>query len=220
MQHPSAVISPDATIHETAIIRPFAVIHPGVVIGPRVYVGEHAIIGAPPQHHGSWPATIRDPDRSCGLIIGEDTCIREGSMIHQGIVQATIIAANTLIMCGSHVAHDCEIGEGSTLGSLTALGGFTLIDRNVTFGQGVVTHPWTLIGEGSMIGLNSSVIRDVEPFAKVAGSPARVIGTNTRRLPGADADYDQVVLSVEAWERWSELGETREAARDAFNSIR
>lgn len=219
MQHSTAIISPDATVHETAIIEPYAVIMGRSVIGPGAYIGAHATIGSPPQHHGSYPAPASSPRRECGVIVGENACVREYATIHQGVVQETIIAAGVLLMAGAHIAHDCEVGEDSTIGSFSALGGFTIIDARVTLGQGVITHPWTIIGEGAMIGLNSSVIRDVEPFAKVAGSPARILGTNTKRAPGADPDYSQAAFSEDVWDRWAILQASREAARFAWSGV-
>lgn len=216
MQHSSAIIAPDATIHETAIIEPFAVIGSGVVIGPRVYIGAHAVIGAPAQHHDSYPSPITARREESGVIIGEGSCIREFATIHHGIVQQTIIGCDVLLMAGVHIAHDCEVGNQTTIGSFSALGGFTLIDSRVTLGQGVITHPWIIIGEGAMIGLNSSIIRDVEPFAKVAGSPARLLGTNTKRAPGAAAEYSPTAFGLDVWERFAVLGDARDDARRAY----
>ena len=108
MQHSTAIIAPSATIHETAIIEPYAVIGEGVIIGPRVYVGAHAAIGGPPQHHGIYPSPVTAHESRCGVIVAEGACIREFVTIHHGVVQATIVGPDTLLMAGVHIAHDCE----------------------------------------------------------------------------------------------------------------
>ena len=61
-----------------------------------------------------------------------------------------------------------------------------------------------------MIGLNTSVLKDVEPYAKVAGAPARTIGQNKKKLLGVG------VLSEDVWDAYSELCQTRNALKEAW----
>ena len=49
-----------------------------------------------------------------------------------------------------------------------------VIGRNVWLGDGVVVMPDVTIGEGSVIGANSVVTKDIPPFATAAGAPAHV----------------------------------------------
>jgi acyl-[acyl carrier protein]--UDP-N-acetylglucosamine O-acyltransferase len=99
------------------------------------------------------------------------------------------------------------------VGSFSILGGFTIIDDEATFGQGVVTHPWIIIGERAMVGLNSSVVKDVDPFAKVAGSPTRLLGSNTSKDRSLPAEYSASVLSESVWERWAGLRDRQAGTR-------
>lgn len=209
MIDPTAIIRGDVTIHETARVEPYAVITGPATIGADTYIGAHAVIGAPAQHRGSWPAPVTAPDRGAGIEIRDGACVREFATIHQGLLVPTIIGAHSLVMAGCHIAHDCELGTGVTAGSFLVLGGFTMIGAHVTFGQGCVTHPWCVIGEGAMVGLNSSVLRDVEPYAKVAGAPARSLGQNTKRL--ADT-----ILSSDVWDAHAVMCATRDDRKAAW----
>jgi UDP-N-acetylglucosamine acyltransferase len=184
-----------------------------LTIGDRVYVGSYAVIGAPAQHRGSYPCSLDSKHRAEGVTIGDGACIREFVQIHQGIVRPTIVGADSLLMAGAHIAHDSQLGRGVTMGSFSILGGFTIIDDEATFGQGVVTHPWIIIGERAMVGLNSSVVKDVDPFAKVAGSPARLLGSNTSKDRSLPAEYSASVLSESVWERWAELRDRQAGTR-------
>jgi len=168
-----------------------------VLIGPcyiekDAYVGHCAVIGSPPQYEGYYPYPKDGKIATAGVMIGAGAVVREHSQVHQGILAPTIIGANSLVMSASHIAHDSVVGRWSVLGSKATLGGHTMIAPNVTFGQGVVTHPWVIIGANAMIGLNSSVIKDVLPFQKVAGSPAKLIGKNT----GANGDKEEWLEST------------------------
>lgn len=218
MIHETVIIRGNVDIGENVTIEPYAVITGPCVIADHVYIGAHAMIGGSPQHRGSYPATMADPVRHSGVTIGERACVREYVQVHHGIVEETRIGADVLLMAGCHIAHDCQIGAGSTLGSFTILGGFTIIDCEVTFGQGVVTHPWVIVGEGAMVGLNSSVVKDVTPFAKVAGAPARLLGSNRTKDPRLPEQYDELVLSADVWDRWNVAQRTRLDMKHAFRA--
>ena len=215
--HPQAIIGEGVEMHGDGIeIHAYAVITAPCTIHGPVYIGPHAVIGAPPQHHGSYPSPIEAPRRAAGVIIEAGAIIREFVTIHQGCVTPTRIGAAAMLMAGCHIAHDCIIGKGVTLGSFSILGGFTQIGDGATFGQGVVTHPWKMIGEGAMVGLNSSVIEDVLPYAKVAGSPARLLGSNTHRDASLPADYESAALGTEVWDEWGRMGQQRILNRMAW----
>ena len=49
------------------------------------------------------------------------------------------------------------------------------IGHDVWIGHGAVLMPGVSIGNGAVVGANAVVTRDVEPFAIVVGSPARVL---------------------------------------------
>jgi len=193
------------TIGEGCEISDTAILTGPLTIGDCVYIGAYAVIGAPAQHRGSYPCSLDSKHRAEGVTIGDGACVREFVQVHQGIMRPTIVGGDSLLMAGAHIAHDSQLGGGVTMGSFSILGGFTIIDDEATFGQGVVTHPWIIIGERAMVGLNSSVVKDVDPFAKVAGSPSRLLGSNTTKDCSLPAEYSASVLSESVWERWASL---------------
>jgi UDP-N-acetylglucosamine acyltransferase len=207
------LIGANCEIFETAILTgPLS-------IGDDVYIGPYAVVGGPAQHRGSYPCGLDSPRRAVGVCIKNRACVREFVQIHQGLTCETMIGEDVLLMAGAHIAHDSHIGDGATLGSFSILGGFTIIDDAATFGQGVVTHPWTIIGERAMVGFNSSVVKDVMPFAKVAGAPARLLGSNQHRDESLPAVYDATLLGGDVWERWGELLEKREEMRKRWSLV-
>jgi UDP-N-acetylglucosamine acyltransferase len=219
MRHDTVIIRGDVHIGERVVLEPYCVIDGPCVIEDDAYIGAHAMIGAPPQHHGSYPTPVSGQRRVGGVRVGRGACVREYATLHQGVVRETVVGAGAVVMAYTHISHDSIVGEEATLSTNTILGGFTLIDARVTFGQGVITHPWVTIGEAAMVGLNSSVLRDVLPFSKVAGVPARLLGTNTHKAPGAPADYEPTVFGADVWERWSGLQDQQRAAREAWAGV-
>ena len=53
--------------------------------------------------------------------------------------------------------------------------GDTVIGNDVWIGQNAVILPGVHIGDGAIIGANSVVGRDVDPYTIVVGNPARVL---------------------------------------------
>jgi galactoside O-acetyltransferase len=51
-----------------------------------------------------------------------------------------------------------------------------IIERDAFIGTNVVVHPNVKIGEGAVIGSNSLVLKDVEPWSINVGSPCKKIG--------------------------------------------
>ena len=219
MIHDSVIIRGNVEIGERVTIEPYAIITGPCVIGDDSYIGAHAMIGGAPQHRGSYPSSTKDPIRMRGVEIGSNTCVREYATVHHGVIKPTRVGSCALVMAGVHVAHDSLIGRGATIGSFSLFGGFTMIDDDATLGQGVVTHPWTIIGEHAMVGLNSSVVRDVPPFMKVAGAPARELGMNRHKHPELSVDYSENALSIDVWDRWSTLQAIRDADRAEWKRV-
>jgi maltose O-acetyltransferase len=61
-------------------------------------------------------------------------------------------------------------------------GGDVVIGDRVWIGYRAILLPGVTIGEGGVVAAGAVVTRDVEPFAIVAGSPARVIGQRKHDL--------------------------------------
>ena len=59
--------------------------------------------------------------------------------------------------------------------SLMPLKGDTVIGNDVWIGQNVTILPGVHVGDGAIIGLNSTVASDLEPYGIYAGNPAKLI---------------------------------------------
>ena len=75
-----------------------------------------------------------------------------------------------------YVGHDGDIGDGVTMASSVTLGGHVVVGDRANLGLGAIVHQRRVIGPGVMLGMGSVVTRDVPPFAKAFGNPARVRG--------------------------------------------
>ena len=81
-------------------------------------------------------------------------------------------------MTKSHIGHDSKIKSKSKITSLVQIGGYSTIGYGVNIGLSVSLHQWSVVGAYSMIGMNSTVTRNIPPGSLAVGSPARIVGPN------------------------------------------
>lgn len=75
------------------------------------------------------------------------------------------------------------------------LKGDTVVGNDVWIGQNATILPGVHIGDGAIIGLNSTVAGDVEPYTIVAGNPARLV---RRRF---DEELTALLLELRWWDK-------------------
>lgn len=189
--HPHAVVSPHAEIGANVRIGPFCVVEAGVVIGDGCHlvgrvtvksgtmlgrdnlVLEGAVLGGMPQH-------IHMPEFPGVLNIGDGNTIRENVTVHRALDagHATEIGNRCLLMVGSHVAHDCRLGDGVIITNNTMLGGHVMVDDKAYLSGGVAVHQFCRIGRLAMVGGLARVRQDIPPFVTVDGGTTMVVGLN------------------------------------------
>ncbi|MDX2005126.1 MAG: acyl-ACP--UDP-N-acetylglucosamine O-acyltransferase [Meiothermus sp.] len=164
---PYAVIEPDCEIESGCEIGPHAVIHAHVKLAAGVKVGAHAVLGGEPQDLGFKGGPT-------GLEIGANTRIREGVTMHRASTEErpTRVGSDCYFMAYTHIAHDCQVGNGVILTQSAIVAGHCEIGDGVILGGLAGVHQFVRIGPKAMIGGLSKVTRDVLPYALVNGSPA------------------------------------------------
>jgi sugar O-acyltransferase (sialic acid O-acetyltransferase NeuD family) len=79
------------------------------------------------------------------------------------------------IQTHSAVGHDTIIEDYCQINALTFFGGFSKIKNGATINPGSKIAPKKTVGENSIIGINSSVIRNIDPNCTAYGNPAKKI---------------------------------------------
>lgn len=189
--HPTAIVAPGAKLHPTVEVGPYAQIGPNVEIGENTVVGQcaniggwttigknnvihpHAIIGAPPQD-------LKYKGEKSYVKIGDNNHFREFSTVHlaEGAEQVTQIGDNNLFMAYVHIAHNCVVGNNNVMSNAVALAGHVHVGNRAVLGGYSGYHQFVHIGDMCMIGGMSKVTKDIPPFIKIDGNPAKVIGLN------------------------------------------
>lgn len=213
--HPTAVVSPKAQLGTDVIIGPYAVVEDHAVIGDGTHLGPHVMIG-------QWTTLGRNNKLFTGAVVGSESqdlkfkgdrsyailgdsnIIREYVTINRATVPegVTRIGSHNAILAYCHVAHDCTLGDHITISNVSTLAGHCEVDDYAGLGGYVGVHQFVKIGTMSFVGGWSKVSKDVAPYVKVEGSPAKVYGLNTVGL-----------------ERRQVSAEGRKALRKAYNFL-
>jgi UDP-N-acetylglucosamine acyltransferase len=211
---PTARIEPGAVIGHKASIGPYCVIGPHVeigdgckllahahvaghtTIGPRTVVYPFASLGTPPQ-------SVKYRGGPTRLVIGADCEIREGVTVNTGTEDdrgVTEVGDRCWLMVGSHIGHDCKVGNDVIFANNVVLGGHVTIGDFAVFGGQAAVRQFVRIGEGAMVVGLSGVRADVIPFGLVQGPLADLIGLNVvgmRRRGSSKADIHRLRQAYE-----------------------
>jgi UDP-N-acetylglucosamine acyltransferase len=175
--HPSAIISPLAELADDVEIGPLVVIEgrvrlgPGCILRPYAHLvgpltmGRHnvvfsgAVIGERPQH-------LMYNDEETGVAIGDCNVFREHVTVHRATTQSwtTRIGSHNFFMAGSHVAHDCQIGNHCILANGALLGGHCILADNVYLSGNSAVHQFVRIGRLALLSGVSASSKDIPPF--------------------------------------------------------
>ncbi|MDF3606086.1 acyl-ACP--UDP-N-acetylglucosamine O-acyltransferase [Paracoccus sp. DMF-8] len=204
--HPSAVIEPGAQIGPGCDIGPFCVIGAQVRLGAGVVLKSHVVVAGqtfigdetvvfPFASVGEVPQDLKFRGEDTRLEIGARNRIREYVTMNPGTEGGggvTKIGDDGLFMAGSHVAHDCVIGNRVILVNNASVAGHCHLEDDVIVGGLSGVHQFVRIGRGAMIGAVTMVTADVIPFGLVQGPRGHLDGLNLVGLKRRGASRDEI----------------------------
>ena len=119
------------------------------------------------------------------LEIGDGNVIREYCTLNRGTKQGgsvTRIGDDNWIMAYVHIAHDCQVGEGTILANGTTLAGHVELGDFVTLGAFTVIHQFCTLGSYAFSAMGTVIFKDVPPYVTVSGNTASPRGLNAEGL--------------------------------------
>lgn len=192
--HPSSVISPDAVLGEGVVIGPFCVVEGNSRIGARtrlrshVAIGPHTEIGEDNDIHphatlGMGPQDLSYKGAPTRLVIGDRNVIRECCTFHRGTEHGTGVTSvgnDGLFQVGSHVAHDCRVGNRAIFGNNGTLAGHVVVGDGCSISAFSAVHQFCRVGDHAFMGGFTVATMDVLPYMKTAGArDTKSYGVNT-----------------------------------------
>lgn len=233
--HPTAIVDENCALADDVVVGPFSIIRNGATVGARTVVDAHVLLehcdigcdcqigygtalGGPPQdqHYQGEPTRV---------IVGNRTVIREYVTVHRatGEGSATRIGDDNMLMAMTHLGHNCEVGNGVTIATLSGMSGHTIIEDKVIIGGMVGSHQKVRVGKLAMVSGYSKISQDVPPFSLVDGKPARVVGPNLvglRRVGMDQANRQALQRAFRLiYRSGAELGRALEQVKDELGEF-
>ena len=204
--HPAAVIDSDAEVAADVRVGPFAVVMAGAKIGEGCEIGAHAVISSGVtmgKNNRIYPFAAVGGDaqdkkyqgESATLKIGDGNTVREFCTLNRGTRGGgggTVIGDDNWIMAYAHIAHDCEVGGGAVLANGVQLGGHVKIGDGAILGGLSAVHQFCRVGARAMVGGGTLVVRDIPPFALVAGERSAHVSINVEGLHRGGFSADDI----------------------------
>lgn len=184
---PFSVIESGATVGDGCQIASRVTIKSGATLGADCIVEEGAVLGGMPQHL----SRIENPGP---VVIGDRNVIRENVTVHLAMHAdgETRIGNDCLLMVGSHIAHDCTVGDNVVLTNNVLLAGHVTIGDRAYLGGGAAVHQFCRVGRIAMVGGLARVAQDVPPFVMVDGDSDLLVGLNRVGLRRAGFTQEQI----------------------------
>jgi UDP-N-acetylglucosamine acyltransferase len=191
---PFSVVEKDVTIGSHSVLEGHVVLKRGTTLGEKNHLFEGVVIGGIPQH--------TNVPKSLGRVtIGSGNTIRENVTVHKAMQpdNNTVIGDHCLLMCNSHVAHDCHIGDHVILTNNVMLAGHVTVGSRAFLSGGAGVHQFCRIGTLAMVGGLAHISRDVPPFVTIDGQSSYVVGLNQVGLRRAGYNSSAIARLKEAY---------------------
>ncbi len=203
--HPSAIVADGAVIGADCSVGPFTLIGPKVRVGSNVTIKSHAVLTGltevgdgttifPFATIGEIPQDLKFRNEETRLVVGKRNRIREGVTMNTGTAGGggiTRVGDDGLFMAGSHVAHDCQVGNRVVMANNSALAGHCIVGDDAIIGGLSGIHQYVRIGRGAIIGAVTMVTKDVIPHGLVQAPRGvldglNLVGMKRRGIPRED----------------------------------
>jgi UDP-N-acetylglucosamine acyltransferase len=206
---PTARVADGARIAATVEIGPYCLVGPQVELksGVRLIahvnvtgattIGEDTVI-YPFSSLGTPPQSVHYRGGDTRLVIGAACELREGVTMNTGTEDGggvTRVGERCSFMVGSHIGHDCSVGNDVTFANNVVLGGHVSVGDYTFLGGHVAIHQFVRIGEGAMMAGMSAARDDIIPFGFALGQTGALVGLNVvglRRRGATRADMHRL----------------------------
>ena len=189
--HPTAIVSPLASLGRNVRIGPYSIVGANVELGDDCVLHSHVVLEGhskfgrgneffPFAAIGGKTQDLKYVGDPTYLEVGDHNVFRENTTVHRGTHESlpTRIGSHNLLLCYSHVAHDCQLGDHIILSNSVGLAGHITVEDYAIVSGVAGVHQFVRIGKHSIVGGYSKVVQDVPPFMIVDGHPAATRGLN------------------------------------------
>jgi UDP-3-O-[3-hydroxymyristoyl] glucosamine N-acyltransferase len=170
--YPQSYIGDNVKIGNNTIVYPGVKIYSGCVIGNNCIIHSGAVIGSDGFGFALEEGVYKKIPQMGIVRIEDDVEIGANTTIDRAVMDATVIHKGVKLDNLIQVAHNVEIGDNTVMAAQVGISGSTKIGKQCMFGGQVGLGGHITIGDNANIGAQSGIISNIEPDAKILGSPA------------------------------------------------
>lgn len=179
---PGAYVGEGCVIGDDCTLYPRCTLMAGTTLGDRVMIHPGAVLGA--DGFGYIPTDegrVKIPQVG-RVVLEDDVEVGANTTIDRAMIDRTLVSTGTKIDNQVQIAHNCTIGEHSTIVSQVGIAGSTTVGKNVIMAgkAGIADH--ITIGDNVIVGPKCGVARDIPAGKKMGGHPAVDYGIYMRSL--------------------------------------
>lgn len=128
------------------------------------------------KQQGVLLATVCHP----AAVVASDVSIADGTVVLAGAVinPGAVLGEACIVNSRAVVEHDCQLADAVHLSPGACLGGGCKIETGVWIGIGAAVRHLMTLGEFSIVGAGSAVVKPVQARQVVAGVPAQLLKMN------------------------------------------
>jgi UDP-N-acetylglucosamine acyltransferase len=212
--HPTAFVDPSAVLGEGTTVGPFAVVSAGVRVGSGCEIRTHAVLEGPGTVIGDRnrffagcvvggpPQDKKYDGEETELVVGDENIFREHVTVNRGTPGGggiTRIGDRNLLLAGSHVAHDCELGNDIILSNDVLLAGHVVVEDFAIMSGASAIHQFGTVGRSAYVGGLTRLVRDAPPYMVVEGHPARTVKVNAIGLQRRGVPQERIEILQRAY---------------------
>jgi UDP-N-acetylglucosamine acyltransferase len=204
--HPLAAVDPGAVLGDGVRIGPFAVVGPDVEIGDGTEVASGAVVQGPTKigrenrifphaFIGLEPQDLKFGGERVTVEIGDRNTFREGCTVHRGTAKGggvTRVGSDNLLMVGTHIAHDCQVGSRIIFANNATLAGHVEVHDDANISAFTSVHQFCRVGRHAYVGGYSVITMDALPFVKTVGLKPAFYGLNKIGLSRKGVDAESI----------------------------
>jgi UDP-N-acetylglucosamine acyltransferase len=190
--HPTAIVEDSVTLGADVEIGPYCIVEGPVELGDGVRLMSHVTIAGqtqigaetviyPHASLGHPPQDFKFKGEDTRLIVGARNTIREYATMHPGTGvgrQKTVVGDDGYFMIGTHVAHDCIVGDKVVMSNHAVLGGCSTVEDQAILGGYTGVVQFCRIGRQAFVNAMSLLTKDVIPYGAAGGNHAHLEGLN------------------------------------------
>jgi len=198
------ILERDVRVGNHCYLAPNVVIRWGCIVADRVRIHANSVIGTDGFGYRLVEGQHRKIPHIGIVVIEDDVEIGACSCVDRAKVGKTRVGQGTKIDNLVQIAHNVQIGKHCIIVSQTGIAGSSQLGNYVVLGGQVGIADHVKLGDGVMAGAQCGIVREVEPGAKITGTPPRPIRSYFReqamvqKLPVMAQEIKQLRKQIEA----------------------